>query len=231
MRIQIKRQDNKESAPYIQEFELPSFQKDKVTVAKIIDTLNYRDDLFDIQGNPARRIRWECSCLQKMCGGCAMVINGMPGLACSVFIDTNKTELLKLEPLTKFPVVCDLVVDRSCILDYQLEAVQYMGSIGQQDPKEYQQQYSVAKCLKCGLCLEVCPNYVPQGKEFFGAVHANQSYLLYSMTGERRSELMEEYRKHFARYCSKSLACRSICPMGIQTLSSIGYMNRPFRKK
>lgn len=38
--------------------------------------------------------------------------------------------------------------------------------------------------------------------------------------------IAKEYRRHFAAGCSKSLACRDICPMKLPTLSSIGYMNR-----
>lgn len=231
MIVRILRRENPQSASFFQDFEYPCKDRERATVARILDDLNYNDDLFDVTGAPARRIRWECSCMQKICGGCAMIINGMPGLACGTFIEIRKTELLVLEPLSKFPVVSDLIVDRSIIRDHQIAAGQYLGSLGESDPGEYEQQYSAAKCLKCGLCLEVCPNYAPDSGRFFGAVLANESYLLCSMSGDRKGELRESYRRHFEEGCSKSLACRDVCPMRIQTLSSIGYMNRLKRKR
>lgn len=224
MKIKVRRQEDSNSAVGWQIF---NYEKSgRQTVAKILDTLNYRDDLVDENGVSQRRIRWECSCLQKSCGACAIVINGKPGLACATFIDTDNTDLLVLSPLTKFPVVSDLIVDRSIIADHQIAAQAYLGSLGNPDEKEFEDRYQAAKCLKCGLCLEVCPNYKKDGKKFYGAVFANESYLLHSSTKDRKKEIKKEYNKHFAVSCSKSLACKDICPAGMPTLSSIGYMNR-----
>ena len=128
-----------------------------------------------------------------------MVINGHPALACGVFINTDDTEILRLEPLTKFPVVEDLIVDRSVIWERQ---------------------------KKCGLCLEVCPNYLGAKDDFYGAEFANNAYLLHSSSLNRKRALEKQYEEHFAKQCSKSLACRDICPAHLQTLSSISYMNR-----
>lgn len=224
MKIRIKRQDAPESASYWQSFDF--LGKGRKTVAGILDEINYRDDLIDENGVPSRRIRWECSCMQKMCGGCAMIINGTPALACATFVDTEVEELLVLEPLTKFPVISDLVTDRSCILEHQKAAEMYLGEKGAENKKEFVNRYSVAKCLKCGLCLEVCPNYVGEEGKFYGAVLANEAYLLHTSSGNRKKAIAKEYDRHFAAGCSKSLACRDICPMKLPTLSSIGYMNR-----
>ncbi|HJD30382.1 MAG TPA: 4Fe-4S binding protein [Candidatus Eisenbergiella stercorigallinarum] len=227
MKIKIRRQDTADSAPYWQTFAFAD--EGRITAAGILDRLNYRDDLTDENGVPCRRIRWECSCMQKMCGGCAMVINGRPGLACGTFIDTGQSSLLVLEPLTKFPVVTDLVVDRSILQEYQREAMMYLGTRATPDQKEYARQYSAAKCLRCGLCLEVCPNYVPSSREFFGASFVNSAYLLYSSSEDRKKEIRKQYARHFEAGCSKSLACRDICPAHLPTLSSIAYMNRHSR--
>ena len=113
MRIKILRQAMPDSQPYWQEF---SYEwKENQTVAGMLEELNYKDDLTDINGNPARRIQWECSCLQGMCGACAMVINHRPALACETFLRDLRGETVTLEPLRKFPTVCDLVVDRGII--------------------------------------------------------------------------------------------------------------------
>ena len=124
-----------------------------------------------------------------------MVINGHPALACGVFINTDDTEILRLEPLTKFPVVEDLIVDRSVIWERQKEALMYLGILGAKD-------------------------------DFYGAEFVNNAYLLHSSSLNRKRALEKQYEEHFAKQCSKSLACRDICPAHLQTLSSISYMNR-----
>ena len=223
MIVKIKRQSDSTSPAYWQSFEYNGAQH--VTVSAVLDALNYTDDLFDIDGKPAARIRWECSCMQAVCGGCAMVINGVPALACATYIDEIKGKELIIEPLSKFPVIADLVVDRSVIYENLLQAKAYLESVASSDKKQHEQQYSVAKCLKCGLCLEVCPNYHP-GAEFFGAVLANESYLLESQAAGENPQVVEAYKKHFAAGCSKALSCQKVCPVGIETLTSIMRMNR-----
>ena len=223
MLIKIKRQKTSDSEPYWQSFTYDG--PTHVTVSTVLDALNYTDDLFDTDGNPVSKIRWECSCMQKMCGGCAMVINGVPALACCTFIDEIKGKEVVLEPLSKFPVVADLIVDRSVIYDNLNNSGAYLEEIASNSKKHHKQQYSVAKCLKCGLCLEVCPNYHP-GAAFFGAVFANESYLISSQSENSSGNIVKEYKEHFGAGCSKALSCQVVCPAGIETLTSIMRMNR-----
>ena len=103
MLVKIKRQDGPNTEAYWQTFRYDGERN--TTVSALLDTLNNTDPLLDAKGNPAKPIHWECSCLQKMCGACAMIINGMPSLACETFLRDCKGDILTLEPLTKFPVV------------------------------------------------------------------------------------------------------------------------------
>ena len=223
MKIKILRRTAPESEPYWQEFEYE--RKDGQTIAGMIDELNYLDDLKDVEGNPAPRIMMECSCLQGMCGACAMVINGKPALACETFIRDIKGDVITLEPLKKFPVIRDLVVDRSIIQEVLLKEDAYIEEYKDCDAKEHEHQYMVAKCLKCGLCLEVCPNY-KGSKRFYGAAFANDSYLIGTRSTVHKADIKKSYDEHFAAGCSKSLACVDVCPMKIPTLASIAKMNR-----
>lgn len=223
MIVKIKRQRNSDSEPYWQSFRYDGPKH--VTVSAVLDALNYTDDLFDTDGKPAPRIRWECSCMQAVCGGCAMVINNVPALACATFADEVKGVELVLEPLSKFPVVADLIVDRSIIYENLISANAYLNSLAKNDARQHEQQYSVAKCLKCGLCLEVCPNYRPGG-DFFGAVLANESYLIASQSSDKKPQIVSSYKTHFGAWCSKALSCQSVCPMKIETITSIMRMNR-----
>lgn len=222
MIVKIKRQKAHDTPSYWQSFEYNGHKH--VTVSAILDSLNYTDDLFDIEGNTASRIRWECSCMQSVCGGCAIVINGTPALACSTYADEIKGSELILEPLSKFPVIADLIVDRRIIYENLQKAKAYLENVAKSNKKDYAQQYSVAKCLKCGLCLEVCPNYHP-GVDFYGAILANEAYLLSSQTDDKNAQIIKEYKKHFSAGCSKALSCQAVCPAGIETLTSILKMN------
>ena len=223
MLVKIKRQRDSQAEAYWQSFRYDGPKH--VTVSAVLDALNYTDDLFDAEGKPAPRIRWECSCMQAVCGGCAMVINGVPALACATFVDEVKGDTLLLEPLSKFPVIADLVVDRSVIHEQLVKAKAFLEELAVSNKGQHGQQYSVAKCLKCGLCLEVCPNYRPGG-EFFGAAFANESYLVASQGADKNHPVIKEYKTHFGAGCSKALSCQSVCPMKIETITSIMRMNR-----
>ena len=223
MIVKIKRQHSFDSQAYWQSFRYDGPKN--VTVSTVLDALNYTDDIFDVEGKPADRIRWECGCMQAVCGGCAMVINGVPALACATFVDKVKGKELVLEPLSKFPVIADLIVDRSIIYENLISAKAYLDSVAKNEVRQHEQQYSVAKCLKCGLCLEVCPNYRPGG-DFFGAVLANESYLIASQSTNKKPQVVKEYKTHFGEGCSKALSCQSVCPVKIETITSIMRMNR-----
>ncbi|MBQ2369240.1 MAG: succinate dehydrogenase [Peptococcaceae bacterium] len=223
MIVKIKRQSSPAAAPYWQSFSYNGPMH--VTVSAVLDAINYTDDMIDTEGKSATRVRWECSCLQSVCGGCAMVINGVPALACNTFVDEVAKDDLVLEPLSKFPVVADLMVDRSIIYENLNKAKAYLESDIVSSAKSHDHQYSVAKCLKCGLCLEVCPNYHPGGS-FFGAVFANESYLITSQSADKPTALVKEYNTHFGAGCSKALSCQTVCPAGIETITSIMKMNR-----
>ena len=222
MIVKIKRQSNPNSAPYWQSFEYNGPLH--ITVSALLDAINYTDDIIDIEGNATTRVRWECSCLQAVCGGCAMVINGTPALACNTFVDEATKKDLVIEPLSKFPVVADLIVDRSIIYENLNSAKAYIESRCLSGKADHEHQYSVAKCLKCGLCLEVCPNYFAGGN-FYGAVFANESYLIATQSADKPTSAVKEYKKHFGAGCSKALSCQKVCPIGIETLTSILKMN------
>ena len=108
--MRILRRRSTEQEPYWQTF-LFETADEEATVATALRELNERETLLDVAGNVAEAIRWENSCLQKKCGACAMVINGMPKLACATRLAELKREVVSLEPLRKFPRIADLVVD------------------------------------------------------------------------------------------------------------------------
>lgn len=222
MRVRILRKLPTEDRQFWEEFEYSG--PADVSVAAMIDILNYMDDITNAKGEAVPRISWACSCLQGLCGACAMVINGRPALACSTFLRDLGDEV-RLQPLSKFPVIADLVVDRAVIQQNLLKTDSYIQEYKPSPAKEHDHQYTAAKCLKCGLCLEVCPNY-KGGENFYGALFANDCYLIATRSDVFDDSIGSDYKKHFARGCSKSFACMDVCPMEIPTISSMAKMNR-----
>src|SRR5579884_2060316 len=110
--IRIKRQNDPESRPYWEEFELPWRPG-----------MNVTSSLMDIAANPVTRdgkastpVVYDSNCLEEVCGSCAMVINGKVRMACSALVD-QLSQPITLEPLTKFPTVRDLAVDRNVLFE------------------------------------------------------------------------------------------------------------------
>jgi len=208
MRIDILRRKSAAEKPYWQSFDYEP-ESDGETVATALTRLNEQSGL---RSDP---IRWECSCLQKKCGACAMVINGRPGLACDARLSAGR-KAVRLEPLRKFPVVADLIVDRSVLYENLRAMRLWFEDPAVQSQRSSEVGYEASRCLQCGCCLEVCPNFDRSG-EFFGmAAGVPVTRLLAELPRSQQEEISRLYRKHVFEGCGKSLACRSICPAGIE---------------
>lgn len=143
----------------------------------------------------------------------------------SAYIEKETAHLENIEPLRKFPVICDLVSDRSVIQENLKKTDIYIEAWHPSKKEDHVHQYTVAKCLKCGLCLEICPNY-GSGESFYGAAFANDCYLINARNRTKSGEMKKVYREHFGNGYSKALSCMNVCPMGIQTIASIAKLQR-----
>lgn len=198
-----------------QTFFTPCGEKDSVACA--LEELNSRPLLQDTQGAAAEPIGWDCACLEKKCGACAMVISGKPRLACAAALgrSADREGVVTLRPLSKFPRRKDLQVDRNALFRTMGEMQLWMeGKSGTaEDGAAPALQYAAARCLMCGLCLEVCPNFTP-GSSFAGAAAVPAAFgaLQTEGDGEHEAELRRQYRRRFYGVCAKSLSCEAICP-------------------
>src|SRR5438270_11147220 len=111
--LHIRGRANPDSDPYWEQFEIP-----------YRPNLNIISCLMEIQKNPVTQAGkattppvWHMNCLEQVCGICTMVINGRARQSCSALVD-NLEQPIKLEPMSKFPNVRDLVVDRSQMFDH-----------------------------------------------------------------------------------------------------------------
>ena len=153
VRLNIKRQDNPHSKPYWEEFELPWRPG-----------MNVISGVMDIAINPVDRgkqtmpIAYDSNCLEEVWGSCAMRINDRAAMACSSLIDKLE-QPIRLEPLSRFPVVRDLAIDRSVLFE-NLQQVQawvpidgtYDLGAGPRDSAVQEQAYPLSRCMSCCLC-------------------------------------------------------------------------------
>ena len=144
-----------------------------------------------------------------------MLINERPRLACDARVKEYPKGVIRLAPLRKFPVVRDLIVDRTSLYS----DLGKLGSWLESDavPDSSGDAYDASRCIRCGCCLEVCPNFYAGG-EFFGASALVSSARLISEAGtDDTKRVTDAYKEHFYRGCGKSLACMNVCPAGIDT--------------
>lgn len=124
-----------------------------------------------VEGEPIAPVAWDCGCLEEVCGSCTMVINGRVRQSCSALVDRlledNATEI-ELRPMTKFPVIRDLMVDRSRMFNalkrvkgwVPVDNYYDMGPGPRQTRSEQEELYPLSECMTCGCCLEACPQYL-----------------------------------------------------------------------
>ena len=123
------------------------------------------------EGKPVAPVAWDCNCLEEVCGACTMIINGRVRQACTALIDRlleARPGEIELRPMTKFPVIRDLVVDRSRMFAtlkkikawLPVDSYYDIGAARRQSQENQQIAYVLSKCMTCGCCLEACPQYL-----------------------------------------------------------------------
>lgn len=122
------------------------------------------------EGREVAPVAWDCGCLEEVCGSCTMVINGRVRQSCSALVDRlldDNPDEIELRPMSKFPVVRDLVIDRSRLF-HSLKRVQAwvpvdgyfdMGAGPRIAREDQEQNYPLSQCMSCGCCLEACPQF------------------------------------------------------------------------
>jgi succinate dehydrogenase / fumarate reductase iron-sulfur subunit len=164
--VRVLRQDRPELPSYWQTFAV-----------EYVPGLNVTSVLQQIAAHPQTAtgqhvapVAYDCNCLEEVCGACTMLVNGHVRQACSALVDRlleQHPQEIELRPMTKFPVIRDLMVDRRRLFR-ALEKLQtwitvdgyYDAGPGpRQSQAEQEQAYPLSKCMSCGCCLEACPQY------------------------------------------------------------------------
>lgn len=198
------------------------------------------------EGVKTSPVAWDSGCLEEVCGSCTMVINGKVRQSCSAVIDViapGEGDTITLEPMSKFPVVRDLWVDRARLFHnlkrvkgwVPIDGTYSLGSGPKESPRNQDTRYTLSTCMSCGCCLEACPqfNLEPDQKQwdaaFIGA-HAISQARLFNMH-ETGKELAVDRLKALmdpggVADCGNAQNCVKVCPKNIPLTESIGAMGR-----
>jgi succinate dehydrogenase / fumarate reductase iron-sulfur subunit len=182
-------------------------------------------------------VAFEYGCLEGECGACAMLVDGHVRQACTTRLEAaiGKRRVLSLAPLSKFPVVRDLIVDRSVERSLRARVAAWV-DVDPEPPagsdrfsaQDQQHMLALSRCSECGACLEACPQYGDQ-TDFVGpAAIAGVRRLELHPTGAlgRRERLESLMAPGGIADCGKAENCVEVCPMDVPLVDAIQTLSR-----
>ena len=231
--LKVWRQKNKNDKGKFETHELKDLDT-HMSFLEMLDVLNEK-----LIANNIEPIAFDHDCREGICGMCSMVINGRPHgplrgtTTCQLHMwHFNNNDTIVIEPwrARAFPVVKDLVVDRSSF-DRIIQAGGYVsintGSApdGNSIPisKEVAEHaFDAAACIGCGACVAVCKN--ASASLFTSAKIAQLSYLPQGQPEreERVVAMVGQMDEEGFGHCTNTGACQAECPKDI----SIEYIRR-----
>jgi len=217
--LKIKRQDDPMDLPYWEIFEIrPEPGMSLIDALRSIE----RQPLTS-EGNPTAPVLWDCSCEEGLCGACTVLVNGRARQACGVMLSEFDGPVT-LEPMTKYPVVRDLVVDRSSMLEALSRSscwveADRLGARGELSrfSREESDFARFLDCVMCGACSEACPQ-VNARSAFAGAfVFSRVLPINRSRAGkeDERVRLSALAGRGGVADCAGAENCERACPRGL----------------
>lgn len=167
IKVEIKRQASPEAAAITEKFEIP--YRPGMNITSLLGEIALNP--VDVSGKPTTPVTYDSNCLEEICGSCAMLINGKARMACSALVDklmgSDMAQPITLAPLSKFPIVRDLAVDRSVLFEnlkkvkawVPIDGTYDLGAGPRQFPQVQEQRYPLSNCISCCCCMEVCPQF------------------------------------------------------------------------
>lgn len=234
-KLKIQRRQNEGADVYWETFELP-YRRNLNVISALLDV---RKNPVTIEGKATTPPVWDMSCLEQVCGICTMVIDGMVRQSCSALIDDllleSSTDTVTLQPMSKFPNVRDLKVDRSKMFDHlkqvnawvEIDGSYALGPGPQMSNDTAQERYAYSRCMTCGCCLEACPQYGDDnyiGPQAIAQARYQNMHPTGKLTAEERlNGLLGE---DGITNCGNAQNCIQVCPMSIPLTRAIYETNR-----
>ncbi len=187
-------------------------------------------------GSTVAPLAFDHDCQQGLCGACSVLVDGRVTLACTAKLGdlSPRGRRIEVAPLSKFPLIRDLVVDRGAMeAGLQAMATPLDADVREAPhphPTQEQQQVlaALSRCIGCAACLEACPEYGPHS-EFLGPV-----VLAEAERGEHvpHAALGREVRLAVATGpggiddCGNAHNCAEVCPVGVPLTEALGRLSR-----
>ncbi|MDZ4235587.1 MAG: succinate dehydrogenase/fumarate reductase iron-sulfur subunit, partial [Dietzia sp.] len=213
-----------ESGAYV-ENHVPDAEPE-ISLLELLDSLN--DRLVDDGVDP---VAFDSDCREGICGACGVTVDGRAhGPAentpsCHQRLDSySEGDTLRIEPMRSavFPVIRDLVVDRSA-LDGIVEAGAHVSlpagtapdaDLTAQGHDDAETALDLAACIGCGACVAACPN--GSANLFLGAKLGHLALMPVASRerGSRARKMVGAADQEFGS-CSLYGECSRVCPAGI----------------
>jgi succinate dehydrogenase / fumarate reductase iron-sulfur subunit len=238
LRLRIWRQPGPSQKGMLKVYEVSGVTAD-MSFLEVLDLLN--EDLTAAGDEP---VAFDHDCREGICGACSLVINGVPHgprkatTACQLAMRHFRDgDTIDVEPwrARAFPVVKDLVVDRSA-LDRVIRAGGYVSAPTGSAPDAHavpvpkadaETAFEAAACIGCGACVAACPN---GSAMLFTAAKVVHLGSLPQGQPERASRVLDMVAAHDAEGfggCTNTGECTAVCPKGIP-MTAIAQLNRDF---
>lgn len=211
---------DEEEEPTLERHEVP-LRRDWV----VLDALNYIKDERD----GTLSFRW--SCRMGICGSCGMMVNGKPVLTCAAFLTSYAPGPIRVEPLSNFPVVRDLVIEMNDFMEKLNRVSPWVirddhrpPSEGEyvQTPEELAEYKQYSMCINCMLCYSACPVYGLEST-FLGpaAIALAQRYNLDSRDQGRAARHEVLAQEDGIWQCTFVGECTRVCPKQVDPAGAI----------
>jgi succinate dehydrogenase/fumarate reductase iron-sulfur protein len=196
-------------APYYKDYEVP--WRENITV---LEVLMYIYENLD-------SIAFDFSCRGRVCGRCALMLDGEPIMACYEPVSSDRD--ITIEPLKGFPILRDFIVDKSKVyhrLSTMYNRIRHTPLTKSEidetcDPELRTTLYSLEWCARCLCCMASCPVYnAAEGPGDFvgpsGQIALGMRFLDPYDEGDRVTEAVEK-GLWSCIMCGK---CDEVCPAG-----------------